>query len=224
MSFNNLIDYLHSSIEYQDFLRHGHLTAISLMVFVASVSAVIQTWGMLTQNKRIWENRSGTTLPLTFFAFQFFYFMAYLIYGIKINSLSIILNNFVGVFFLPIIIGLIKFKLNENSSFRNELIVFPFLVLILPFVLIIKTKLSLIAILFLAIIVFTHLMSELFKTKMVKNIEPKFIFSMVIGSAIWLWYGFRICDFGLITSSGVTIAGASLFYLYFRKFKKSALN
>ncbi|MFA5131648.1 MAG: SemiSWEET family transporter [Patescibacteria group bacterium] len=219
MVFKNLVNFFQGLIEYRDFIEHGHFTSVSIVVLIALLTAIIQAWGMLKQSKKIWQNQSGETLPLTFFAFQFFYFMSYLIYGIKIGSGSIILNNLVGFFFLPIIAGLIKFKLKENGSFRKELLFSPFFVLVIPCILFIKEEWSLLVVLVLALFVFTHLVRELFRTKKVRNIEPRFILSIIAGSSIWLFYGWKIGDFGIAISSGTTIIGGMFFYYYYRRFK-----
>lgn len=224
MIFDNIVNFVKQTVEYQDYQVRG-ISAISLILIVGIISSVIQGWGMLKQNSRIWSNRSGVAIPLTFFAFQFFYFMAYLIYGYKIKSGALIVNNLVGILYLPIIIGLIKFKLREHKSFRRELYVSPFLALIIPCVIFIKSEWSLVAILVLAAGVFTHLIIEILRKRELSNIEPKYIVSVIIGSAMWLWYGFEIDDFGIMCSSGSTILAGSLFACFYvfshRHFNKS---
>ena len=224
MFVNNVINLLKETVEYQDFMANG-ITAMNLVIVIAAISGIIQGWGMIKQNNRIWNNKSGAALPLTFFAFQFFYFVAYFIYGFKIRSGALMINNLVGILFVPIIIGLIKFKLSEKGSFKKELIISPFLALIIPCVLFIKEQWSLIAILLLALAVFAHLIFEIIKKKELDNIEPKFIISILLGSSVWLWYGIGISDFGLIVSSGSTILAGTLFIGFYaitkRKFRKS---
>lgn len=224
MIFEKIAKFVLETVEYQDYQARG-LSAVSLILFVGVLSSLIQGWGMYKQNSRIWNNKSGRAIPLTFFTFQFFYCMAYLVYGYNIKSGALILNNLVGFLYLPIIAGLIKFKLREHNSFKRELLVSPLLALIVPCVLIIKNEWALICILVIATAVFTHLVIEILQKKELKNIEPKYIYSVILGSGMWLWYGIEINDFGIASSSGSTIIVASLFaWFYFfskRVFKKS---
>lgn len=225
MIFKKIISLFAASIEYQDYLLHGTITTINFALFVALISAAVQAWGILRQTKLLKTNKSAAALPLTFFAFQFFYFMAYLIYGLKIGSVSLVISNVVGVLFLPIIFTLIKFKRKENVSFKSELLVSPFLALIIPCVVFIKKEWSLIAVLILATIVFTHLVVEIIRKREIRNIEPRFIISFILCSLVWLWYGIEVSDFGLIASSATTISvGIAFLIFYFfvrRSFKKS---
>ncbi|MEI6529298.1 MAG: SemiSWEET family transporter [Candidatus Falkowbacteria bacterium] len=225
MIFKKIESLFTTSIEYQDYLLHGTITAINLALIVAIISASLQAWGIFRQNKLLKKNKSATALPLSFFAFQFFYFMAYLIYGLKIGSISLMISNVVGVLFLPIIITLVKFKQIENASFKNELLISPLLALIIPCVVFIRKEWSLIAVLILATIVFTHLVIEIIRKREIRNIEPRFIISFILCSLVWLWYGIEISDFGLITSSATTVSvgiAFSFFYLFMkRSFKKS---
>jgi uncharacterized protein with PQ loop repeat len=63
--------------------------------------------------------------------------------------------------------------------------------------------------------VFLHLIFEIIKTKKLKNIEPKFIISVILGSIIWFWYGIAIDDFGLAISSASTIGGGIMFLIFY---------
>jgi len=223
MIFENFSELVKQTVEYQDYQLRG-ITAIGLILVIGTISSIIQGWGMIKQNSRIWKNKSGVAVPLTFFAFQFFYFMAYLIYGYSIRSGALMLNNLVGILYIPIIVGLIKFKLKEHTSFKRELFVSPFLILIIPCVLFIKSEWALIAILVLAAGVFTHLIVEILRRKELGNIEPKYIISIILGSLMWLWYGVEIDDFGIICSSCSTVIVGSLFAIFYyhskRRFNK----
>lgn len=225
MIINNIISLFSETIEYRDFQVHGILTPIILALFIAVISAIIQAWGIIHQTKRIRRNKSTKSLPLTFFAFQFLYFMAYFIYGFKIQSSALIVSNSVGLLFIPIIVTIIKYKLIEGSSFKKEMLISPFLLMIVPCVIFIETQWSLIAVLALASIVFMQLVIEIIHNREIRNIEPKFILSIVLCSLVWLWYGIEVSDFGLITSSSATIVVGTIFGVFHifatRTFKKN---
>jgi uncharacterized protein with PQ loop repeat len=211
MIFENILSFIKETLEYKNYMSQGGFTQINFVIIIALISAGIQSWGILRQNKRIWNNKSGVALPLSFFAFQLFYYTAYLIYGAKIKSGTLIITNFIGILFLPIIIGLIKFKLKEGYSFKKDLLVCPLLSLMIPCVLLVEKRWSLIAILFIAMAVFSNLIYEVVKARGVRNIEPKYIYSVLLGALIWLWYGWQINDLGLIISSAATMFATSLF-------------
>ncbi len=214
MIFKIFLNILSETVEYQDFLKHGP-SVINLVVLVAIISGLIQAWGMLKQNRKIWKNKSGAALPLTFFVFQFFYYLAYLIYGYKIRSGALMINNLVCILFIPIIVGIIKYKLQSNLSLKHDLRISPFLILVIPCVVLIKTQWSLIATLFIAAVVYAHLVFEISKQGALNHLEPRFIVSIILGAGIWLWYGIGIFDLGLIVSSGSTVLGGSLFMLFY---------
>jgi uncharacterized protein with PQ loop repeat len=197
---------------------------VTATIIIAVVVAVIQGWGILKQNKKIWINQSGKSLPLTFFAFQFFYCLGYLLYGFRINSGALIISNLVGLLYIPIIIGLIKFKRRESGSFKEELRLSPIFILTVPLILFINKEWALIAILALAILVISKLIREFMRTKDTQNVSPKFIISFLVSSLIWLGYGYEINDFGLMISSSTTALGAILFLAMYLIFKYKIFN
>ena len=206
-------------IEYQDWENYHELDIVTGTIIIAFVVLLIQGWGIWKQNKKIWANQSGKSLPLTFFAFQFFYFLGYFLYGFRISSGALIVSNLVGLLYIPIIIGLIKFKRRENGSFKEEIRLSPIFILTVPLILFINKEWALIAILALAFLVMFKLVREFMRTKDTQNVSPKFIVSFLVSSLIWLGYGYGIRDFGLIVSSATTALAAILFLLLYIKYR-----
>ncbi len=196
---------------------------ITISFLAAILITIIQGWGIWKQNKKIWKNQSGKSLSLIFFVFQFSYFTSYFVYGIDRDSLTIIVNNILGLLFIPIIIGLIRYKLKEKELSRRELIISSLLPLIIPGTLLIKDKdLFLIIILGIAAISVAPQVLELIKTKETKNIEPKFIIVFLISGTLWLIYGLAINSLALITSSIPTILLSLMFLILYFSFNKKS--
>jgi MtN3 and saliva related transmembrane protein len=211
---------LESSIEYQNYIQYHELNIVTATLIIAILATFIQGWGILKQNKKIWKNRSGKALPISFFSFQFFYCLGYLIYGLEIHSVALIISDLVGLLYIPIIIGLIKFKRHENGSFKEEIILSPVFILIVPCILLVDKTWSLLIILALGVLVSVKLIRGFIKTGETKNISPKYIVSFLISSFIWLWYGYEIDDLGLIISSTASVLAAGLFLLLYLRYKK----
>jgi len=73
--------------------------------------SLLGTWGLVHQNRQIWQNRSGQSVSNIFFICSMFLFLTTLVYGIYIFSLAMIFNGLMRIIpHIPILIGLGKFK------------------------------------------------------------------------------------------------------------------
>lgn len=212
---------MESLIEYQDYLAHQKITIISAAIIIAVITMIIQGWGILKQNNKIWQNKSANSLPLTFFVFQMLYCLSYLIYGIRIKSGALIISDLICFLYIPIIIGLIKFKRAGNGSFKEEIMLTPIFLLTIPVVLFVDKNWSLAAIFTLTIIVGYRIIIEFIRTKDTKDLSAKFVASFIISSLIWLAYAWAIKDIPLIISSCVSVSAGILFIII--KYKKSPI-
>ncbi len=72
---------------------------------------LVMTWGLWQQNKAIWQNRSGKSIPVAMFSFSMFTNITVIVYGLSLKNLALLVNGFcftiVRVF---ILVGLWKFK------------------------------------------------------------------------------------------------------------------
>jgi len=192
---------------------------ITLTLFFVIILTIIQGWGIWRQNKKIWQNKSGKSLSLTFFIFQFSYFTAYLIYGIDRGSLAITINNLLGALFVPIIIGLIKYKDREKDLSIKELILSSLFILIIPIILLVDNKdLILIIVFVIAGISVIPQILEIIRSKETTNIELKFIIVFLISGTLWLLYGLAIHSLALITSSAPTILLSLIFLIMYVRY------
>lgn len=217
-------NYLESLIEYQSFVHYGGLSLVSGAIFVALSSALIQGIGILNQNKIIWKNRSSKALPLAFFVFQFFYCLGYALYGFKIHSGALIISNLIALLYLPIIIGLIKYRDKGSLLIKTDLIYSGVFILIVPIILFVDKKWSLLIVLAFAVLVISRFAREFYIARDTSNISCRYIIMFLVVSLVWLSYGLLIRDFGLIVSCAITALAALIFLVFYMKLKSRNLK
>ena len=218
---------------------NGFTVSFTLAIFLT----ILQAWGLWKQNIKIKKNESGESLSLIFFSAQFLYFLGYVIYGLYIHDIVIILNNFLGLFFIPIIVNLIRYKykkLKENFKSENralllrkfvfEVVVSSLLFIIfLPIIFLINNKDLMVAIL-LAVVIISIIPQarDILIKKNTKNIELRFIIAFMISSSLWLTYGVvgilsgSSIGWGFITSCSSTLIISALLLIVCKLFNKKS--
>jgi len=207
--------FIKKTIEYQNI---GGWNEISISFIVMLFLTIIQAIGLWKQKTKIGKAGEKTSLSLILFSFLFSYFIDYGIYGIYKYSLTIILSNFfLGLFFIPIIIKIIKHQKSGNGFSKIELIIAPFSLLLIPGIIFMTDK-----DLFLTILLFFSGLSlipqgiKFLKTRGSNDFEPLFVFSFLLSAIVWLIVGLKIDSQALIRSSIPTICltGISLGLYY----------
>lgn len=205
---------------------------VSISFIMAIFLVIIQAVGMWRQKNKVGSGKNEKTfLSLVLFSALFLYYIDYGIYGIYKHSLTIIISNFfLGLFFIPIIVKIIKYKIKGNGFSKLELLISPFLLFIVPGMIIFTDK-----DLFLTILLFILGLSlipqglEFIKRKndiKEKNdFEPLFVFTILLNNIVWLIFGLEIHSPALIWSSIPTILvtgiALALYYLFKLNRKKS---
>jgi len=164
---------------------------------------IIQTWGLIAQNKKISRNGSEA-LSVLFFSGQFLYLFGYINYGLSEHNLTITISSLPGLFFLPIIYTLICKRLelirttNDSylkifllKNFKNDLVLsILFFIIIIPTIFIITDKNTLLIILLITVIIsILPQIYRIIKYKTLKNIANKYLLAMIISSLLYLIYG-----------------------------------
>lgn len=112
--------YLQNLVEVQSF----GLNAITISAIATAIFALVTVWGLSKQNKLIWKNKSGESIAVPWFICAAFNFYSMLIYGLVTASGALIFNGFLaGLFYIPVLIGLRKFK---GFSQKDNVIFFTF--------------------------------------------------------------------------------------------------
>lgn len=236
----NIQNSILETVERQSFNSlNGFTVSFTLAIFLT----LLQAWGLWKQNSKIIKNESGDSLSLIFFSSQFLYFFGYIIYGLYIHDFVIILNNLLVVFFIPIIVNLIRFKYRElkmDLNLKNkallfrkfifEIIMSSFLFLIfIPVIIWINDK-DLVVTMLLVVVIISIIPQarDILIKKNAKNIELRFIIAFMLSSFLWLSYGIigivsgSPIGWGFITSCSSTLIISTLLLIIVKKFNKKS--
>lgn len=236
----NIKNFILETVEYQSFeWLNGFTVSFTLALFLT----ILQAWGLWKQNIKIKKNESGESLSLIFFSAQFLYFFGYVIYGLYIHDLVIILNNFLALFFIPIIVNLIRYKYKKlkeglksekrallSRKFIFEVVISSLLLLIfLPAIFWINNKDLMVAILLTVVVIsIIPQARDILIKKNTKNIELRLIIAFMISSFLWLSYGVigiisgGSIGWGFITSCSSTLAISILLLIICKIFNKKS--
>src|SRR3989338_9388044 len=123
--FETILNFFTTSVEYQNWgWNASTFWALGINAFTA-----IEWWGLQQQNKKIWKERSGESLSVTLFSYVLFAFLAFIFYGVAINSISSVINGLVlGVMYIFVVSGLWRFKkwsVREKTQFWTFASILP---------------------------------------------------------------------------------------------------
>lgn len=216
MYFQNLV---RETVEFQN--RNG-INPLTIGFFVAIAVFIIQSWGILSQNKKIIKNETKELLPIYFFVCQLFYFGSYMVYGFDLRSATIMISNLPGLFLLLIVISLIRCKIRNirkeknarrrdiiKNRLKTDLIISSLLSIILSGLLVTIKNKNYLVITFLAIIMVAMVpfAINIVKRKTFKIIGIKYLAAFAISSIAWMIYGVLIYIKWGIEASGLIASG-----------------
>jgi hypothetical protein len=211
-----LIEIIKGTVEFQNWgLNILTISALGTVFFT-----LLQAWSLLRQNKAIWQNRSGESINVTIFSYWLFYFMAFTIYGFGNKSIAMVANGLLFIVFIPIILGLWKFKkfnLIEKLGFSVFWII-PLKMHIDP----ISDRQNLLLIFLIGILLFSIFQPyEVWKNKHPGSIEPKMLLVFMATNIFWFVYGLTIKDMALIVFNPLGFLVFAVTFWLWRKYKKS---
>jgi len=213
MFFYNI---LNDFIEIKNF--GNNIMTVSFVLTI--ILSIIQSYGISKQGKRISKHKSARAISVFFFAAQSIYSLGYVVYGISKNSLALIINGLLFIFFFRIVFQILALSFKKHNYFNTENIMTSLLLVLAPLLLLITNKDIMLLILFIiSTISSVPQIYSLYKLKDYSDIEPKFLVSILVSSAIWLIYGITINGHALILSSIPTIISIIVFLAvyYYRK-------
>lgn len=207
---------------FEDFIEiknfgNNIMTASFVLTIILSI---IQSYGISKQGKRISKHKSARAISVFFFAAQSIYSLGYIVYGINKNSLALIINGLLFIFFFRIVFQILTLSSKKNNYFNTDNIMTSLFLVLAPLLLLITNKDVMLLILFIiSTISSIPQIYLLYRLNDYSDIEPKFIFALLISSAIWLIYGIIIRGDVLILSSIPTIISLIVFLAvyYYRK-------
>lgn len=212
-----LTDFWLSCPEYQ---RWG-LNALTFSFLATVFFTALQGWSLLKQSRKIWKNRSGTSVSVYAFTYFAGYYLVFSTYGFQVRSLAIILNGFLFFVHVPILLGLWRFeKYSCKEVFFTVIVMSAFVLL---FILDEKQK---------DLLLFTGLMgilwaltmqiAEIIRTRKTGSVEPRFIIVFMATAVFWFIYAIVIGNWPLIVFNPLSFCALLLILLLYLKYRRPA--
>ena len=173
-----------------------------------------QLYAAVAQSKKIWSGKPVESVSLQLFAYNFYYFVATLIYGIYQHKLAIIFNGLLFIPSLPIVIGILKFQKNEPWEKY-----FSFLgLLMIPAMIIFPQKNLVIEVVLSGLIVFIIIqVRDIMKNKKFGALSIEFIVIYLVVNVFWFIYGYNVGNYPYMFFCSLAIGLYSFgVYLFFR--------
>ena len=184
--------------EFIDFLIN--ISTLSTVVF-----SFIKGFGITKQGIDIWKKKSGENVSPTFFFYNFFYFLIFLMYGVEENDVAIIVNGSLVFLYLPILLGLKKYR----GFSKKEIGLIAIMGLIVPTSLVIDKDQAIIIFSLAAVIAIFSQAKEVWNTKSFGTFSVRYLQTFLVATIFWgIYYAltknWRL--FGLNTAESVIFA------------------
>jgi uncharacterized protein with PQ loop repeat len=126
------MNFLANFVEY----KNWGLNALTISALGTLFFTFWQLYATIDQTKKIWSKKSGQSISLQFFTYNFFYFISFTIYGMYQNSVAMIINGLLFVAYIPL---LIKAWGIEKKDWKEKIIAL-FGTLLIPAIIIFPDK------------------------------------------------------------------------------------
>ncbi|PKM91493.1 hypothetical protein CVU82_02760 [Candidatus Falkowbacteria bacterium HGW-Falkowbacteria-1] len=188
------------------------LTISSLMTMVFTI---FQAYGFTKQGQKIWRRRSAKSLSAPFFFLFFFYFIAFIFYGLSKNSLAMVFNGLLFIPCIPVVMGIIKFKGLSLLDFLS----FIFAAAIVPIMIVTNQKDIFVFILL--VISLTTLATQpltMIREGSRGSVEIKFVVVFLLTGVFWFVYALSINNWPLQIFNFVAVILYCLILFLYRKY------
>ncbi len=210
-------------INFSNFIE-VHNFGWNTLTITASITVLFtlfQGYGVVSQNRKIWRYQSAESLSAIMFFLYLFYFSAFFAYGLHKNSLVMVLNGLLAIPYIPVVLGIIKYKKLKAW----ELISLPIIALVVPIMIITAQKdLLLFILLMVSLVVLTTQPMEMFKTKTRGAVDIKFILIFSVTSLFWLVYSLIISNWPLIVFNALAQIVYALIIILYWQYRTRALK
>ena len=207
-------------IEFQQFgWNKATVGAIAVLFFT-----IAEAFGLLKQNKAIWEYKSGESIANTLFIYFSFMFAIFVVYGSKRKEGAVIVNGLLFIFFIPILCGLHKFK---GFSAADKLLMLVG-VISLGAMLFLRIKELIFVIYSLGgIIALAAQPWEIWKKKSSGVVEIKLLIIYFVSTLFWIVYSSSAKDYPLMLIAVLSIlilSATIILWFYFRRKKRISIS
>lgn len=187
-----MLELLQNTIEYREWgLNAATIGAMGIIFFT-----FVEGWGLWKQIQTIWHARSGESISFRWFTYLGSYFVAGLVYGMHLSSVSMVFGSLIpALLHLPIILGIMKFKqLGKNEKAQSVLFI-----LMIPAMILTAQKDMLYIVLSIGTIYALATQPlELYRVKSPGVVDIRLITVYLVSTAFWLLYAFAIKAVGLM--------------------------
>lgn len=198
-------------------IQNWGINTLIISSLITMIFTIFQGYGFIKQSQKIWKNKSVKSLSTPFFFLFFFYFIAFLFYGLSKNSLSMVFNGFLFITCIPIVVGIIKFK---RLSYLEIISLFV-TALVVPVMIIIKQKdIFLFILLVISLILLLSQLLTMIKEKSKGSVEIKFIVVFLITAIFWFIYSSLLKNWPLQVFNFLASIVYILILYFYRKYKK----
>lgn len=160
---------------------------------------------LFVQGRKIWKNKSGLSVSATWSFIFFFMFLTYPIIGVeRQNNLIVWQGVFRVLFYIPILIGLYKFKgfTKKEMMFGRILFMMIFIMVEYP-----STGEFIYSIINLFGVIGVFLQGALIKKEQKTGVVSSvLLFAYATNVLFWMWYTYQIKDFFLFINSALFLS------------------
>lgn len=196
-------DFLSRTHEYQQW----GATTVTASFFLSLLVTAITAWGLLKQNQTLWNKRNADAVSISWLSYHGVLQLVILAYGIATFSLALIVNGLLAALYLPILIGLHRFK---GFSPANSVAVALFLLALLVMVLTPYKAWFFFAFAAGGLISIAAQPHEMWRKKSAQGLDRRLVATLLFGTVVWFVYGIAIFDWVLIA---INAAAFTLFSL-----------
>jgi uncharacterized protein with PQ loop repeat len=201
---------------FQNFIEYKNwgMNALTVSALGTVLFTILQAFGAYDQSKKIWSTKSGESVSLQLFAYNCAYFFCFFIYGMFKSSLAMIFNGLLFLIFMPVMIGLWKYK---KTSLLKKICSASYLLLI-PLMIILPQKDLIVTLGLLGIAVFLiSQLREIIKARSFGKFSIKFVLIFMSTNMFWLVYAITVKNLPLelFNAFGIILYSSALF-LYFK--------
>lgn len=176
------ISIFQDTVEYKNF-GPNFLTGSAIATIIFSF---VKGYGITRQGMDIWKEKSGESISPIFFFYNLFFFFIFFIYGIEGNdaeekSIAITCNGSLFLFYIPILIGLKKYR----GFSLKEIFAAIIMSLVIPAVFFFDKRQVVFAFSILAVVAVTAQFKEIWKTKKFGAFSLEYMQTFFVTSIFW---------------------------------------
>lgn len=210
-----IIEFIKNSQEY----KNWGVNFLTIGMIVTSIFTLIQSFTLINQNKLILKARSGESLSIILISHSYFSLLSVFFYGISKLSLALIFNGAcLGIFYLPILINLLRFK---KISTMDIIAIIIFKILLTLMIITPQKDLVYLTFSLFWIISLIRQAYEMIKSPTVGVFDPCLFGVITISLVFWIFYSIIIHAWALLLANTLgCIVLIIIMSIWFVKFYK----